>query len=286
MTAVLEDYPGSFLVVEASPIAAIPGKNQDIPEYLNLYRYVDSKLCAPFNFELIRLPWDARFYKSFIDNFQSKLHPDYLPIYTFGNHDNPRLASRIGEEAIRVAAMLLLTLPGLPFIYYGEEIGMKDVQIPRGEQKDPSRFGGNGRDAARTPLQWNKSNNAGFSSQTPWLPVDKDYEKYNIETQLAKPDSLLNLYRALTMLRRQSDALRHGNYLSLEINHSSVYGFIRQTKAEKIAIILNFSSKKHSVESKGSKGKIIFSTYLDKENLLYKDLTELRPNEGIVINLS
>lgn len=286
MTVVLESYSDTFMVIEASPDEVIPGKNQDIPEYLNLYKHVAPKLCAPFNFELIHLPWDAKFYKSFIDNLQAKLDPDYLPIYTFGNHDNPRLASRISEKATPTAAMLLLSLPGLPFIYYGEEIGMKDVQIPKSEQKDPSRLGGYGRDLARTPLQWNKSSNGGFSLHDPWLPIDKDYQKNNIENQLAIPNSLLNLYRALVKLRSQSEALRYGNYLPLEINDSSVFGFTRQTKTEKVAIILNFSNNSHAVESTGLKGKVILSTYLDKNNLAYEDLSELGPNEGMVIDFS
>jgi alpha-glucosidase len=97
------------------------------------------------------------------------------PNWVLGNHDRPRIASRVGKGQTAVAAMLLLTLRGTPTIYYGDELGMRQVDIPRDRVRDPFERNvpgiGVGRDGCRTPMQWDASENAGFSKVNPWLPM-------------------------------------------------------------------------------------------------------------------
>src|SRR5690606_18916794 len=118
-----------------------------------------------------------------------------------GNHDQHRIATRVGLAQARVAAMLLLTLRGTPTLYYGDEIGMRDVPIPPEMVHDPLERNipgkGLGRDPERTPMQWSPEPNAGFTTGTPWLPIAEDYRSVNVEVQRSDPRSMLNLYRRL-----------------------------------------------------------------------------------------
>src|SRR6201996_4924642 len=127
----------------------------------------------PFNFQLLQAPWNARGIARLIDEYESKLPPGGWPNWVLGNHDNPRIASRVGVDQTRVAAMLLLTLRGTPTMYYGDELGMSNVAIPPDRIQDPFEKNvpglGLGRDPCRTPMQWDDSPNAGFSSVEPWL---------------------------------------------------------------------------------------------------------------------
>ena len=122
----------------------------------------------PFNFQLIELPWHARAIADAIDRYEALLPSYGWPNWVLGNHDNPRIASRIGAAQARVAAMLLLTLRGTPTLYYGDEIGMHNVPIPPDRVQDPFEKNvpglGLGRDPARTPMQWSAAPNAGFTS--------------------------------------------------------------------------------------------------------------------------
>lgn len=121
-----------------------------------------------------------------------------------GNHDNPRIASRIGLDRARLAQMLLLTLRGTPTCYYGDEIGMQDVEIPPHLIVDPigKNAPGHSRDPERTPMQWDASPNAGFSAVEPWLPVAGYYTETNVEVQRKDLRSQLALFKRLTELRR------------------------------------------------------------------------------------
>ncbi|HUC95608.1 MAG TPA: alpha-amylase family glycosyl hydrolase, partial [Candidatus Saccharimonadia bacterium] len=196
LTSLVKSYKDRFMILEAHP-----EKTFDVSAYVQLYNDIDATVCAPFNFEEISLPWDASAYKTCIDQFQARLKSIDLPVYNFGNHDRSRLVTRIGKQAARTTAMLQITLPGMPVMYYGDELGMRDVKIPRSLVKDP--FEKNvpdrklGRDPERTPMQWSSSINAGFSTTTPWLPVSGDFHIQNVNKQLKDHKSFLNLYRSL-----------------------------------------------------------------------------------------
>lgn len=280
ITDLFDDYGGSFMVVEADP----EGSNV-VEEYLKFYKYVDNRRNAPFNFKPLHLAGDMAKLKQFIDEFQSQLDPEYLPVYTLGNHDQPRLANRVGPEALRKLAMMLLTLPGMPFIYYGEEIGMSDVAIPVAEQNDPQASYGKGRDGARTPMQWSNQPNGGFSTVRPWLPVPENYKEVNVAAQLGDQRSLLSLYRDLIRLRKASRALKYGVYHPLSLN-PQVFSYIREVPSQKMLIVLNCGVENIEVSSdKLGRGSIVLSTHSDVKGSEFSGSLKLRPNEGLIISL-
>ena len=137
-----------------------------------------------------------------IARYEASLPQGAWPNWVMGNHDRPRLASRIGAENARLAAMLLLTLRGTPTLYYGDEIGMRQVAIAAGAPARSGRAHVPGRDGARTPMQWDASAFAGFSTVEPWLPLPDDFATRNVASERADPASLYNLYRRLIALRR------------------------------------------------------------------------------------
>jgi alpha-glucosidase len=273
-------YENRFMITEA-----YPDVTGDVAHYLNYYEKLHGSICAPFNFECISLPWDANTYRGFIDVYQESLMPGQPPIYNMGNHDKPRLASRIGRDAARTAAMLLLTLPGMPFIYYGDEIGMHDVKIPENKVKDPSatrQMGG--RDPGRTPMQWDASDNAGFSGVEPWLPLADDYEEYNVLLESRNPQSFLDLYKFLLRLRNWSPVMKYGSYRSINVGSDDVFAFVREHDMERYTVVLNFSESEIEIDSKTLKGELIATTYMDNpEPLIINSYLLLRPNEGVII---
>jgi alpha-glucosidase len=142
---------------------------------------------------------------------------------------------------------LLLTLRGTPFMYYGEEIGMRDISLRRSQIQDPAGKPYwpiyKGRDGCRAPMQWDGSPYAGFSEGKPWLPVHPDYASRNVAAQEADPDSLLNFTKKLIALRREHPALRRGDYVALEAAEG-VMAYLRRTDEETVLVALNFSDRK------------------------------------------
>lgn len=277
---VLGKYENKFMVSEVY---------LGLPDMAKMYKACANKLHAPFNFNLMSIPWNADEFKKFIDAFEGSLTPDDVPNYVLGNHDKPRLASRLGRQQARVAAMLLLTLRGMPIIYYGDELGMEDVSIPAEKQKDPwgklTPGFQLGRDPERTPMQWNSRPYAGFSDIEPWLPVAEDYKEYNVETESAAPHSTFNLYRKLIHLRKDSLAIQQGSYHSLDIDNNNIFGFVRESGKEKFLILLNFSNAHQTVRiPKNGKAKVICNTYLDikRGKKVALENISLRPHEGYV----
>src|SRR6266852_5355958 len=137
----------------------------------------------PFNFQLVTMPtWEARAVRKLVDEYEAALPAGAWPNWVLGNHDKPRIATRVGREQARLAQMLLLTLRGTPTCYYGDEIGMQNVPIPLEQLQDPKAKVSpeHSRDYERTPMQWNALANAGFTDPEvrPWLPVADDYQTY------------------------------------------------------------------------------------------------------------
>jgi alpha-glucosidase len=252
----------------------------------------------PFNFILIYLPWRARAFRWAVNAYEAALRRQqelvptavFWPNHVLGNHDEHRIASRFGKAQARVAAMLLLTLRGTPTLYYGDEIGMTDVEIPPERQQDP--WGkqvpglGLGRDPERTPMQWDASPNAGFSTAEPWLPVAPDYEAVNVEAQRAAPTSILNLYRRLLAYRKVTPALQWGSYQAVDGVPKACYVFVRQTDDQRILIALNFSAQDQRVTLPAHDGgTIVLSTHLDREETISLGDLILRGHEGVIVEL-
>jgi alpha-glucosidase len=241
----------------------------------------------PYNFQLISLPWQARTIAAAIDAYEALLPQFAWPNWVLGNHDKPRIASRAGDAQARVAAMLLLTLRGTPTIYYGDELGMRDVPIPPELEQDP--YGKNvpgrglGRDPVRTPMQWSDAPHAGFTTGTPWLPVASDYRSMNVEAEERDPQSMLTLHRRLIELRRATPALHSGAYASLPAPEG-VVAYVRKEAGALIVVALNFTAAPVTFDlpSLDLHGTIALSTHLDREGERVSRSVLLRPDEGVV----
>ncbi len=242
----------------------------------------------PFNFALLETPWNARAIARIIDTYETALPHGGWPNWVLGNHDRPRIASRVGAEQARVAAMLLLTLRGTPTIYYGDEIGIPQVPIPPPRVRDPleRNVPGLGRDGARTPMQWDATRNSGFTDAEPWLPLADAHLSENVENQRADPTSLFNLHRRLIALRRTEPALTMGSYIPI-VARGDLLLFVRQTPAQRILITLNLGEEPTEVSFPGSRleGTVLVSSFGDRDGETVSGDVDLRPNEGFVIRL-
>ncbi len=284
--SILETYGDKFMTTEIYAQA---------DRLVELYRALNKAWYSSFNFSLITAPWKASVHRQLIDEYDRLLGKQYLPTYVVGNHDNHRIASRVGRAQARNAAMLLFTLRGLPFIYYGDEVGMIDGEIPPEKVQDTFEIQspglGLGRDPERTPLQWNSTVHAGFSEVEPWLPVADDYPVYNVAAETGEADSFLSLYQKLIKLRRTSPALTNGEYSSLSISNESVLAFMRSYDQEHFLIILNYTHRIQKITLpsplpfKGQRGRVVVDSLNEKEGKVV-DLTselDLQPNQGFVI---
>lgn len=260
-----------------------------LEELAKFYRFCNTPVHAPFNFSLLNLPWQAKEIRESIEAYEKTLEPQDVPTYVLGNHDNSRIATRRGPAQARASALLLLTLRGTPFIYYGEELGMEDVGIPKNQLKDgfiETSDGVYSRDPERTPMQWDDTTHAGFTIGKPWLPVSKDYKILNVENQISDPHSMLNLYRTLINFRNNSDALLRGSYHSIQTKSPNVFAFIRESEKEKLLIFINFSSQIITEPFEFVVGRMIVSTHMDHMNLPVSHEITLRPYEACLVSLT
>ena len=242
----------------------------------------------PFNFALLSAPWHARALAELIDRYEAVLPQGAWPNWVLGNHDRPRVASRVGAAQARVAAMLLLTLRGTPTIYYGDEIGLRQLPIAPDQVRDPFEKNvpgvGVGRDGCRTPMQWDASPFAGFSTVEPWLPLADDYAQDNVVNLSAEDASLLSLYRALIALRKRQPALQLGEYQPLAAQ-GDVLLFRRVGAGSSLLIALNLGAAPIAVLSEqfSLDGEILLSTFMDRAGERIGATLDLRGDEGVII---
>lgn len=200
----------------------------------------------PFNFQLLEARWDAVELATLIADYEAALPPGGWPNWVMGSHDAPRIAGRLGEAQARIAAMLLLTLRGTPTLYQGDELGIGKVTIPPDRIRDPQDLRqpglGLGRDGARTPMPWNDSPHAGFSTTEPWLPLNDDWRTRNVAALEDDRNSMLNLYRRLLALRRSHAALSAGDFTLLP-SDPEVLQYERSADAERLMIALNLGTQ-------------------------------------------
>ncbi len=249
----------------------------------------EDELHLAFNFRFLWSPWDAEAFRTEVETIESLLPAKAQPTYVLSSHDAPRHRTRfdhptLGEARARLAAMLLLTLRGTPFLYYGEEIGMRDGVIPPERICDPvgKRFPGLGRDPERTPMQWSDEPYAGFSRVEPWLPVAPGYEACNVRAQLASPNSLLQFYRTLIWKRKQSPALLAGSYRSLP-SPAGVFLYERKHPEQCLWIALNFGDESATVEVPHA-ATVWFATTTDRDPGP-GTRWHLGPSEGLVLEI-
>ncbi len=245
----------------------------------------------PFNFQLIALPWDARQIAAAVDEYEGALPPDSWPNWVLGNHDQPRVTSRVGLQQARVAALLLLTLRGTPTIYYGDEIAMRDVAIPVEEVQDPQGLNmpdkNLSRDPARTPMQWDSTDNAGFTQGRPWLRIHRSYARENVAVERDDQYSMLSLYKKMIVLRRQEPSLRIGTYTPVYADQQ-VMAYIRQAgNSNRFLIVLNFSNRPCYFTPAGFSfsGTVVVATTPELEGIIFTDTVSLGGAEAIVLQL-
>jgi alpha-glucosidase len=249
-------------------------------------------LHLPLNFGLLGLPeWEPASVGPLVERYEASLPEGAWPNWVLGNHDNPRIASRLGPARARAAQMLLLTLRGTPTCYYGDEIGMRDVQVPPEMVRDPQGVDDPeyGRDPARTPMQWDALPNAGFCPEDaePWLPIADDHREINVRSQQTDPRSMLALFRRLIALRRASPALTVGSYRPLDTRDDLALAYLREHEDQRMLVALNFGTETRTLDlsEAGDEADLFCSTLLNRTGRL--DLKELRvrPGEGVLLSL-
>ena len=246
----------------------------------------------PFNFQLIQTRWAADAIAEVITKYEGLLPAGAWPNYVLGNHDQPRLASRIGKQQARAAAMLLLTLRGTPTMYYGDELGMVDVAIAPEQVRDPAEKNepgkGRGRDPERSPMIWVGAANAGFTAPdaTPWLPLMAGWETENAASQAGDAKSMLMLYRKLLALRRQHDTLHAGGIAEV-VAEGSVLRYRRvgleDGESTDFQVMLNLGSEVATVAC--AKGTVVLTTMLDGEGSAVEGTVTVEAGEGLLIAL-
>jgi alpha-glucosidase len=291
MRKVLDEYNERMMVGE------IYLPNAELMKY---YGTADRLEChLPFNFQLIRAPWDAAGVRRMVDDYEAALPEGAWPNWVLGNHDQHRLATRVTPAQARVANLMLLTLRGTPTCYYGDELGMENVPIPAEYVQDPPAVNQPeiahivGRDPERTPMQWDGSPNAGFSapnSKKPWLPLAANYKEVNVEKQLKEKKSFLNFFIKLVDYRKISPALKVGSYRSFDLRspeaQANCFVYERKAEREHLLVALNFSDREQQVQIPLSgNGKIVLSTTMDRTGDVNLSAFTLEPNEGCLIFL-
>ncbi|MBE2240236.1 MAG: alpha-glucosidase C-terminal domain-containing protein [Caldilineaceae bacterium] len=286
MRALLDAYDDRMMVGE------IYLPNQQLMTY---YGAAFDEVHLPFNFQLILARWEARTVRRLVDQYEADLPTGGWPNWVLGNHDQHRVATRVGAAQARVANMLLLTLRGTPTCYYGDELGMENVLIPPEFVQDPPAVNQPeiahlvGRDPERTPMQWDASPNAGFTAPgvQPWLPLSDDYAQRNVAIQSQDPRSMLAFFRTLSALRRDSPALSIGAYQSIDTGVENIFAYTRTHADERLLILLNFAATTHRLDLSrlGSDAEILLSTGMESTGKIRLRALYIVGNEGIVLRL-
>jgi len=248
-----------------------------------------------FDFSFVFTRWKASSYYKTIINVYRKLPKKGWPCFFFSNHDVGRSTKRFGfgftlfkYHKVKLRALLLMTLKGTPFIYYGDEIGMENADIKKEHIRD--LYGKlfhpffKGRDGFRTPMHWDNSANAGFSTAEPWLPVHPNYNKINVENQRGKSDSVFSVHKQLIELRKKHKALQLGNIDFILKGYGNILAYERWWEGESLRIFLNFSFTKKEVHLAGNleRAKVVFSTHSGK-TIIDGDKMELKAFQGVVV---
>lgn len=258
--------------------------------------YGDGDEChLPFNFGLLLIEdWTPGAVRDHVQEFEAALPAGAWPNYVLGNHDQPRIATKVGAARARGAELLLLTLRGTPTVYYGEELGMEDVPVPRELWQDPAGlnqpdFSKGSRDPERTPMQWSAQANAGFCAPevTPWLPVAEDFAARNVAAQEANPGSFLNFFRAALALRRAEPALHAGEIEFVEAGSEDLLAYLRRHGEDRLVVVINFSEAPRTADlsSLAPEGEVLLSTHGEVWGDVNLAAVEVPAGGGLVIRL-
>jgi alpha-glucosidase len=268
-----------------------------IPDPAEIVKYYGQDLDEfqiPFNFFTMFAPWNAAAIKQGIQAYYALLPQGATPNFVFGNHDFPRPATRVGPQNHRSVGMLLLTLWGIPTMYYGDELGMENVPIPPDRVQDPAalRLPGSeaaGRDPQRTPMQWDPSPNAGFAPQgvEPWLPLAGDYSQVNVAVQHQDLTSTLSFYKALLRLRREMPALHGGDFAFVEGVPEDVIAYTRSAGGERALVVVNFEANAHTLDmsSVGRSAELLLSSQFTRLDRVDLAALPVGPHESLLLRI-
>ena len=297
LRATIKDRPETVLVGEAS--SDTPGGPAAF------YGTGTDELHEVFDFRLLRSRWQADRFRRLILESDRAVPRGGWPTVVFSNHDQSRHIDRYGKggdpvRRARAAALLLFTLRGTPFLFYGEELGLRDGKLRRSDLRDPYTIRywpwKKGRDPARTPMPWDDSPQAGFTTGTPWLPLSLDWRHTNVACEQRDAGSMLSLYKRLIRLKKSSQALMAGTYEPVETGPKECLLYQRvfqaEDHAEAMLIAVNFSPRALTVTlpptipTRARAGTLILSTDPQRgEERWTADRFQLGPDEGIVVKL-
>lgn len=279
-----------------------------------------------YHFDGVNLGYIPGYFKKMDPNWSlvefKKIYSDWDAVYKdkgwgtiyLGNHDQPRMVSRWGNDApefrsysSKMLTTFLLSMRGTPYYYYGDEIGMtnayfdsiedyRDIETIAEYEKvklaggDLQQFiedqkTGGARDNGRTPMQWDTTTNAGFTTGTPWLSVNKNYKEINVASQNENPNSILNYFRNMVKLRKENPVLIYGTYHLLQAEHPDIYAYTRILNHEKMLVLLNFSSHISNINLKEIETikETVINNYesVDIEN----DKVSLKPYQAVIFSI-
>lgn len=252
-------------------------------QYHQVAAEVNPDVASTFFMELIRSPWHADMLGNGLDRYINYAAKDALPVFCLGNHDQPRIVSRIGESKARAMALLNLTLPGLSVIYYGDEIGMENGELTPSQVRDtfsPLNTSDTTRDLERTPMQWDHSARTSFSQVTPWLPIHKNHRTINAMTELSDSSSMLSLYRRLVRLRKQYPVLRIGSFTRLFVGSGYVLAFKRELDDQRVYVVVNFADQPQDIQLPEICSYLVSSQTAPRERESREAKPTLRPLEA------
>jgi len=257
-----------------------------VPQLMTYYGTNGDGANMPFNFQLLNAAWNAADIGRMVSDYDRALPEHAWPNWVLCNHDNPRVASRLGAAQARVAAVLLLTLRGTPTLYYGDEIGMIDGEIPPDQVQDPAELRqpgiGQGRDPERTPMQWDSSlPHAGFTSGQPWLPVSA---ATSVSGQDGEASSMLSLHRRLLSIRRSNAALPEGAIENLTA-HGDVLTYERRSGDQRFFMALNMGAA--GATAPLPSGTVLLSTLPRRDGeSITEGVNRLAAGEALIIRLA
>jgi alpha-glucosidase len=290
LRSLLDDYPERMCVAEVYSLP--PGDSSVAATYL---QSGDDGMNMAFDFSLMLKSWSASKYFLAIKKWYSLIPLKGWPCHVLSNHDLHRNIDRFWyrrnkEKKARVSAMLLLTLKGTPFLYYGDEIGMRNAKLSRKEILDPlgkifwPLF--KGRDKGRSPMQWSADLNGGFSRSKPWMRVNEDYPFLNVQSQENDEDSMFQFYRNLIGLRKKHVSLSRGEWIPLIEGKRGILVYIRAFDNEQLLVILNFSGKKRKIELPGTNvGRILLSTHHSQGEDFIREYFVAEPFEATLVEV-
>jgi alpha-glucosidase len=260
----------------------------DLDSLMPFYGQGEDELNLAFNFLFVHSDLDAGALSTVVEGVEQKLPRSAWPVYTGSNHDAGRLMTRWAgddERRARVALMMLLTLRGTPFLYYGDELALAEVPLDPATALDPvARRTGDpsrNRDPCRTPMPWSAEPGGGFTTAdaTPWLPFG-DLAACNVAAQREDPGSVLHFVRDLIALRRRRSELSTGSYEALP----APAGAWAWRRGERFAVALNLSDAEAAVEGVG--GRVAMATDRAREGEEIDGTVRLGAHEGVVIELA